>query len=190
MMLNVLAALTVKGDAVVAPPPALAATVMGPVTAPEGITTLTDEAEMLCSGSPMEAPFRPGMLTCGAAPKFLPLIVTIAPTVPDCGAKLVIVGPALETVNPVVSVAVCTPVATVTARGPSDAVASITSCVPALVALDTVTGPPTPWAAPQTEIPAPKLTTVAPCTRLVKAPVTETVSVWPGLPDGGATERI
>jgi hypothetical protein len=34
------------------------------------------------------------MVTWGADPRLLPLIVTIVPTAPDCGAKLVIEGPA------------------------------------------------------------------------------------------------
>jgi hypothetical protein len=118
------------------------------------------------------------------------LIVTIAPTVPDCGAKLVMVGGEFATVNPAASVADWTPVLTVTARGPGDAAASITNCATALVALDTVTAPAEPSAAPPTEIPAPKLATVEPCTKLVYAPVIVTERLLPGDPVKGVTEGI
>ena len=99
-------------------------------------------------------------------------------------------GREVATVNAAARVADCAPVLTVTARGPGGAAASIPSCATAVVALDTVTGPAAPSAAPPTEIPAPKLATVEPCTKLVYAPVIVTDKVWPGDPVFGAIERI
>ena len=86
------AAFTVKDDAVTALP-AEFVTVIRPVTAPDGITIPSDVADMLCRGKAIEPPFTSGILTCGAEPKLLPVIVTIVPTVPDGGVKLVIAGP-------------------------------------------------------------------------------------------------
>jgi hypothetical protein len=61
-MVNVLEAFTVNGDAVVALAPVFA-TVIGPVAAPDGITTPTDDADWLCSGREIGLPLRPGILT-------------------------------------------------------------------------------------------------------------------------------
>jgi hypothetical protein len=98
-MVKVLAAFTVNGVVVMAVAPELE-TVMAPVIAPGGITTLTDDVVMLCSGIEMEPPFRLGMVTCGAEPKLLPLMITMVPTGPAWGAKLVMIGVALATAKP------------------------------------------------------------------------------------------
>ena len=190
--LKVFEAVTENADAVIADNPD-DVTVMGPVTAPEAIRKLTAVADMLCNGIVIEPPLRPLILTCSAEPKLLPLIVTSVPTGPDCGVKPVIVGPEFcgaETMNPAVSAAVCAPVLTMTVRGPGDAAAPITTCATAAVALETVTGPAAPSAAPPTEIPAPKLATVEPWTKVVNAPVMVTERLWPGFPVAGVAERI
>ena len=83
--------MTVKGVADTAVPVGVV-TVMGPVTAPDGMTTVRIDADMLWSGSAIVPPISAGMVTCGVTPRLDPFIVTMAPIGPDCGAKLVIVG--------------------------------------------------------------------------------------------------
>jgi hypothetical protein len=68
----------------------------------------------------------------------------------------------MPTLNPAESVAVCAPVLTVTLREPVDAAGSMTNCATATVALETVTGPKFPEAAPPTDTPVPKVATVEP----------------------------
>src|SRR5580700_8945257 len=79
-------------DVAVAALPAVLVMVRGPVAAPEGIRTPSDEAVKLCSGRAIEPPPSAGMLTWGDAPKLPPLMVTRVPTAPDCGVKVVMVG--------------------------------------------------------------------------------------------------
>src|SRR6202012_4676274 len=67
-------------------------TLMVSLPVPEGITTPIEVADVLCNGMEIEPPERPGILTWGAEPKLLPLIVTIVPTVRVWGASRGMVG--------------------------------------------------------------------------------------------------
>jgi hypothetical protein len=79
----------------------------------------------------------------------------------------------------------------VTVRPPKGASAATFSVAIAVVEFTTVTSPGPPAAAPPTEIPAPKLAWVAPCTKFVSCPVIVTTRFcWPCLPVPGFTDEI
>src|ERR1700704_2168063 len=83
---------TVKLPALVAVPPAVV-TLSGPVVAPAGTVAVIAVAEFT-----VKLALVPLKVTAVAPVKFVPLIVTVVPTGPLLGAKLVIVG-GLETVT-------------------------------------------------------------------------------------------
>ena len=110
-----------------------------------------------------------------------PEIVTRVPLDPLFGLKSVMVGAlvAAVTVKPLTSDATSMPVVIVTVRGPGDAVDPIVRLTDAWVALVIV--------VLLIVIPAPKLATVAFCTKCEKLPVMETVRLWPTWPVFGVT---
>jgi len=85
------------------------------------------------------------------------------PCWPADGLTLMTVGVPGCTMNAVVKLTCCTPVSTVTERGPTAASGSMDRIAMAVVPSATVTGPKPPTGAPPTETPAPKLACVAPC---------------------------
>ena len=88
VIMGVLGASTVKSVALVAVGSPATSTVIGPVAAPDGtVAVMTVPAPLteLAAAKPLN-------LTPGAAPKLLPLIVTVSPTRPEEGEKDVIKG--------------------------------------------------------------------------------------------------
>src|SRR6185503_10485226 len=105
------AGITVKLAALVAVPPGVV-TLSGPVVAPAGTVAwiaVAEVTEKLDALTPLNA-------TAVAPVKFVPLIVTLVPTGPLAGAKLVIVGALDDTVKLAALVAV--PPGVVTLSGP------------------------------------------------------------------------
>jgi uncharacterized protein YjeT (DUF2065 family) len=83
-------AVTVKLTPLLATPPTVTTTL--PVVAPEGIGTATLVALQLVGAAAI--PLKVTALVPCVAPKFAPEIVTEAPTSPDVGLRLVMLGPA------------------------------------------------------------------------------------------------
>ena len=82
------------------------------------------------------------------------------------------------------------PVATSVVRTPPAALPLIVTWAVALVGLTTVTGPRAPSAAPPTEVPAPKLATVDPCTNPGLDLLMVTATVLPGFPELGVKVSV
>jgi len=86
---------TVKADPLLATPPTITTTL--PVAAPAGTGTAMLVALQLVGVAAV--PLNVTVFVPCVAPKFVPVIVTEAPTGPDVGFKLVMLGPGLVTVN-------------------------------------------------------------------------------------------
>src|SRR5437016_2261686 len=103
---------TVKLPALAAVPPAVV-TLIGPVVAPSGTVAVIALAEFT-----VKLALVPLNFTAVAPVRFVPLIVTLVPTAPLVGAKLVIVGGGLETVTVKLPALLAVPPAVVTLTGP------------------------------------------------------------------------
>jgi hypothetical protein len=173
------ATVTVKLEALVAVPPGVVTEIV-PVVAPEGTVAVICVAELTVN----VVALAPLNLTAVAPVRFVPVIVTDAPTAPLAGEKVVIVGADALTVK--LDALIAAPIGVVTAIVPVVApegttavicVAELTVKVVALTPLNRTDVAPVRFVPPMTTLaPAPPLDgTMLP---IVGAPMTVKVPGW------------